>query len=508
MPKRSVGRTTGSALMVGALLVASACSSEGGGSASPQGDATLVFGVPQPPNSLDPAELHDGVQRYVWGALFDTLLYLDHEGELQPAAAESWEYSDDALTLTLHLRDDLSFSDSEPVRAEDVRGTLERTRTTPGPQQGNLSAIDSIEVPDDHTVVLNLSEPDDNLLTSLAQAAGVVGDPETLDDPQTQLNPVGSGPYTLNADQTDDGVVYVLDRRDDHWNAEEYPFETVTVRPITDQTARFNAMIAGELDAATVNGELAERAVDAGLSLTEVEGASLAQIVLADRDGEVVPALGDVRVRQAINMALDRAGMVESLNYGFGVPTAQVFNPLSSAYLPEGEQAYPYDVEAARELMAEAGYGDGFTLAMPANVMSMQFQATLSQAFADIGITLQWDPVPAQSSGQSTDWAAYWNIGGAAPSSRVVAQYFAPEGSNNPFGSSDPELNELIEDVAAEVDLGEADELYSRINQFGIDNAWFSPALWLDTIWATVEGVEYVGSALSMQDLRVFDVSE
>ncbi|WP_129669279.1 ABC transporter substrate-binding protein [Phytoactinopolyspora endophytica] len=508
MPKRFLGRTTGSALLVGALLVASACSSEGGGSTSPQGDATLVFGVPQPPNSLDPAELHDGVQRYVWGALFDTLLYLDHEGELQPAAAESWEYSDDALTLTLHLRDDMSFSDGEPVAAEDVRGTLERTRTTAGAQQGNLSAIESIEVPDDHTVVLNLSEPDDNLLNSLAQAAGVVGDPETLDNPRTQLDPVGSGPYTLDADQTEDGVVYVLDRRDDHWNTGAYPFDTVTIRPIADRTAQFNAMIAGELDAATVDGEMAEHAVDAGLSLTEVEGVGLAQIVLADRDGEVVPALADLRVRQAINMAIDRAGMVESLNYGFGVPTAQIFNPLSSAYLPEREQTYPYDVEAARELMAEAGYGDGFTLAMPGNLMSMQFQATLSQAFADIGITLQWDPVPAQTSGQSTDWAAYWNIGGAAPPSRAVAQYFAPDGSNNPFGSIDPELNGLIEEVAAEIDPDEADELYRRINQFGIDNAWFSPALWIDTIWATVEGVEYVGSALSMPDLQVFDVAE
>ncbi|MBE1878297.1 ABC transporter substrate-binding protein [Myceligenerans pegani] len=507
MSRRTGHRFAGAALAAG-LLAAAGCAAQG---AAPdaQGEArTLEFGVPQPPNSLDPIELHDGVQRYVWGSLFDTLLALDHEGELQPNAAESWSYSDDALTLTLDLRDDMSFSDGDPVTAHDVQGTLERTLENAGPQRGNLSAVESIDVPDDHTVVLNLSEPDDNLLVSLAQAAGVIGDPETLDAPETALDPVGSGPYTLNEERTQDGTVYVLDRRDDHWNADTYPFETVTIRPIQDRTAMFNSVLSGELDAGTVDPAQAEHAEAAGLTLTEVEGASLAMLVLADRDGTTTPALADVRVRQAVNMAIDRAAVVESLHHGLGTPTAQIFHPLTAGHAAELDETYPYDLEHARALMADAGYEDGFSMSMPGNIMSTHFQATLVQAFDDIGIELTWDPVPPQTSTQSTDWPAYWNIGGATTPSRVVAQFYAEDGSNNPFGTSDPKLRELLDAVAEETDPERADDLYRQINEFGVEQAWFSPVLWITTIWATAEDVEYVGSAVSPMDLRVFDTAE
>lgn len=508
MPKTAVQlRIAGAVLTAGFLAAAGGCTT-GATATDDQEGTTLELGVPQPPNSLDPIELHDGVQRYVWGSVFDTLLSIDHDGELRPNAAESWDYSDDARTLTLGLRDDMSFSDGDPVTAHDVQGTLERTRENAGPQQGNLSAVASIDVPDDHTIVLNLSEPDDNLLVSLAQAAGVIGDPETLSDPETALDPVGSGPYTLNPERTQDGTVYVLDLRDDHWNADTYPFETVTIRPISDRTALFNSVLAGELDAGTVDPAQAEHAVEAGLTLTEVEGASLAMLVLADRDGTITPALADVRVRQAINMAIDRAAVVESLHHGLGAPTEQIFHPLTAGYASGLDGTYPYDLERARALMAEAGYEDGFSMSMPGNLMSTQFQATLVQAFEDIGIRLTWDPVPPQTSAQSTDWPAYWNIGGATTPSRVVAQFYAEDGSNNPFGTSDPQLQELLDAVALETDPDRADDLYRQINEFGVEHAWFSPVLWLTTTWATAEGVKYVGSAVSPMDLRVFDTTD
>lgn len=470
--------------------------------------ATLTFGVQSPPNSLDPFELHDGEQRFVWGSLFDTLLTLDFDGELQPNAAESWEYSDDALTLTLTLRDDLTFSSADPITAADVKGTLERTMETPGPQQGNLSAVGSIDAPDERTVVINLTEPDDNLLPSLALAAGVIGDPESLGSDEAALDPVESGPYELNSEQTQDGTVYVLDRRDDHWNASDYPFASVTIRPMPDRTARFNALMAGEIDAATVDQTQADPAEGAGLSLSQVEGASLASLVLADRDGTVTPALADERVRRAISLTVDRAGMVNGLLAGNGEPSGQMFHPLTDGYVEELDAVTERNVEQAKELMAEAGYADGFELAMPSTITAMPFEAALKQAFADIGIDLTWDPVPPQTSTQSAKWSAYWNIGGAAAPSRMVAQFYAPDGSNNPFGSTDPELDSLLAEVAAETDPERAAELYAGISRFGDENAWFAPAMRLNTVWATQEGIEYVGTAVSPMDLRVFGITE
>lgn len=510
MPHRTLRRLTAGTAVAAVAVALTAC----GGSTTPAGgdgdtaDATLTLGVQAPPNSLDPAQIHDGTQRYVWGSVYDTLIYSDNDGELQPAAAESWEYSDDAMTLTLHLRDDMTFSDGDPVTSEAVKVTLERTRDTAGPQQSNLAAIASIDTPDEHTAVLNLSQPDPNLLVALAFGSGVIGDPDTINEERTALDPVGSGPYVLNREETVDSSKYVLERRDDHWNADAYPFQTITIRAIQDRTALFNALLTGELDAGTVDETQAGQIEAAGYNLTRVDGTAVGQIVIADRAGTLVPALADVRVRQAINMAFDRQGIIDAILQGLGQPTTQIFNSLSPAFIEDLDDAYPYDPERARELIAEAGYPDGFTLTMPANLFVQLLQPTITQALADIGITVEWEPVPAQQSGQTTNWGMYFNQGGVAPPSRTTVLYFSENGSHNPFGVTDPTLDELRQRLAATTDPEAANEIYREINTFAVENAWFAPIFYQATKWATKDGVEYVGSASSLFDLRVFDVSE
>jgi peptide/nickel transport system substrate-binding protein len=496
----------------GMILALSACVADPDPSA-PQGgddqaDATLALGVQAPPNSLDPAQLHDGTQRYVWGGLYDTLLYSDHEGKLVPAAAESWEYSDDALTLTLNLRDDLTFSDGDPVTSEAVKVTLERTMNTAGTQQNNLAAVESIDTPDEDTAVLNLSHPDPNLLVALSYGSGVIADPDTIDDPSIALDPVESGPYMLDEDKTVDGSTYVLERRDDHWNADAYPFKTITVRAIADRTALFNALLTGELDAGSVDGTQAEQAEGAGLTIEQVDSTAIAELVLADRAGTVAPQLADVRVRQAINMAFDKQGIVDAILQGYGKTTNQVFNEYALAYDTELEDVYSYDSEAAKDLLAEAGYPDGFKLVMPANLPAMLYQPTISQALGDIGIDVEWEPVPAQNAGQSTKWGAYWNIGGTAAATRTAAVYYRPGGSQNPFKYEDTELNALFAELDAETDPEAQGEILKEINRFGVEEAWFAPVFSQTTVWATKDGYEYVGTGVSLFDIRNFSTQE
>ena len=469
-------------------------------------DATLRIGAQAAPNSLDPAQLHDGTQRYVWGAVFDTLLYFGSDGEVHPAAAESWEYSDDALSLTLQLRDDMAFSTGDPVTSEAVKATLERTQATAGPQQSNLAAIASIDTPDDFTVVLNLSAPDPNLLVALSFGSGVIGDPSTLDDSETALNPVGSGPYVLDREKTVDGSSYVLERRDDHWNADAYPFKTVTVRVLQDRTALFNALLTGELDAGTADATQVKQIEGSGKTITRVDGTGVGALILADRDGAVAPELADVRVRQAINMAFDKEPIVEKVYLGLGAPASQIFNPASDAYVADLDDRYDFDPEGARDLLAEAGYPDGFTLILPANLFVQQIQPTISQSLADIGITTEWEPVPAQQSGQTTNWGAYYNQGGIAPPSRTAKLYFGANGSQNPFGTTDSELDALLAELAETTDSETASDVYQRINEWSVENAWFAPIFLPATNWVTSEGIEYVGTSNSQFDIRTFDV--
>lgn len=509
MPQIHPPRLAVGAILSAAVLSLSACGtgepapsvSAGAGSGS---IATISLGVQAPPNSLDPAQLHDGTQRYVWSSLYDTLIYTNHDGELEPAAAESWQYSEDARTLTLKLRDDLTFSDGDPVTSAAVKGTLERTKSTPGPQQSNLAAVESVEATDERTVVLHLKHPDPNLLVALSYGSGVIGDPDTLADASTALNPVASGPYVLNQDKTIAGSTYVLDRREDHWNADAYPFKTVTIRAIADRTALFNALLTGELDAGSVDGTQAEQAKGGGLNVKRVDTTAIAELVLADRAGTVTPALADVRVRKAINMALDKDGIVKAILRGNGKTTNQVFNEFSPAYDPELDSAYSYDPEAARKLLTEAGYPDGFKLVMPANLPSLQYQPTISQALGDIGIEVEWEPVPAQSSGQNTKWGAYWNIGSTAAATRTAAVYYRSGGSQNPFKYTDPKLDKLFEQLDAETEPGRQGDILKEINDFGVQDAWFAPVFSQATLWATQPGFEYVGTGVSLYDLRNF----
>ncbi|MFC8521441.1 MULTISPECIES: ABC transporter substrate-binding protein [Micrococcaceae] len=494
------------AVALAASLALSAC----GGDPSSEADSaptTLTFGVQAAPNSLDPAQLHDGQQRYVWGAVYDTLIYSDSEGKLQPGAAKSWEYSADARTLTLKLRDDMKFSDGDPVTSQAVKTSLERTRTTAGPQQSNLSAVASIDAPDEHTAVLNLSRPDANLLVSLSYGAGAIGDPATINETRTALDPVGSGPYTLDRTATVDGTKYVLKKRDDYWNAEAYPFKTVTVRVIPDRTALFNALLTKELDAGTVDAAQSKQIEASGFTLTAVEDVSTAGIVIADRAGQVAPPLADVRVRQAVNLAFDRKKMLAALVNGQGRTTEQVFDKLSPAYINELDDAYGFDPEKARSLLKEAGYPNGFSLTMPATAIVQPFQASITQALADIGIKVEWEPVPAQSSGQTTKWGMYFNLGTTAAPSRTVALYFGKNGSQNPFRYEDPKMNDLLVKLSAETDSARAADIYKKINQYATDNAWLAPFFSLESTWAMKKGLDYKGTGSAVPDLRLFGVT-
>ena len=506
-PRSRVRRSGWSAPIVAlavAMLVAAGCS------AAPEraDGASFTFGVQAAVNSLDPAQLHDGQQGYVWSAVYDTLLYSDNDAVLRPNAAESWAYSADARTLTLTLRGGMTFSNGDPVTAGAVRTTLERTRVTPGPQKGNLAQVTSVEAPDERTVVLHLQHPDPNLLYALSGATGVIGHPGTIDDPSVDLNPIGSGPYVLNREATIAGSRYVLQRRADYWNVAAYPFATMTIRVLPDRTALFNALVSSEVDAGTVEGNRVRAAESADLSVKLVQGVTTAEIVLADRAGKVVPALADVRVRRAINMAFDRQKIVDRILGGFGTPTTQVFGLKGPAYVPQLDDRYRYDPPAARRLLAEAGYPNGFSVAMPSNLPSQTFEPTITQALADIGITVTWEPVPAQNASATTDRGMYVNMAGTAPPPRTAVVKLSSIGSQNPFGSRTPELDGLLRAVEDETDPDRAAAGYRDINAYIVENAWFAPLFSISTNWVTRKGIEYLGTGANpAPTIRTFGIS-
>ncbi|WP_158303108.1 ABC transporter substrate-binding protein [Prauserella endophytica] len=492
-----------------AVLALSACGSPTGDPST--GDsAKLTIGILAAPRSLDPAQLDGGTQSYVWGAIYDTLVYYDNAGKLQPNAAESWEYSDDARTLTFTLRKGMKFSTGAPVTADAVVANLKRNKATPGQQQSKMSAVDSVEAPDANTVVVRFSTPDQSFIYNMALEAGVIADPATVDESRTPTNPVGSGPYVLDTSATVNGSSYVLKRRDDYWNADAYPFATITVRVIADQAATMNALRSGEIDASVVPASQVDSFSPTEFNVVSNSASSAGYLNLADREGTRLKPLGDVRVRQAINMAFDREEIVDKLLAGAGSPTNQQFGRAGEAYDPELERLYEYNPQQAKKLLADAGYPNGFSVNMPSTPMSLPFQPTISQALGDIGIRVSWDPAPAQNATASVaegKYPMYFFLVGNDVAPRELQRQFHSS-SQNPFNWSSPEFERLEKEAHAETDPDRRAEIFKELNAYVVEQALFAPIFFLHSTMVTTKDVKFLGDGTNgFPSIRTFGVA-
>lgn len=501
------------AAVIAATLLLSACGGqpETGGDSGEVVEKDLKIAAVSAPNSLDPAQLVDGQQMFVWTSVFDTLLAKDNNtGELIPNAATAWEYNDDGTALTLTIREGMTFSSGDPVDAHAVVATMQRTKDTPGIVQVKYSSVSDIEATDDQTVVVHFTEYDPQFLSNLALGTGAIGDPATLDEERTATDPIGSGPFILDIAKTVPGSSYVLTKRDDYWNADAIPFKSLTVTVLQDPTAAFNALQAGEINAASVQTNLLGQ-LSADVAVKEIPAQAVVYIDILDRAGEKWPMLGDVRVRQAINYAIDREGILSALLQGTGTTTQQVFSPFGAVHDDALDETYEYDPEKGAELVEEAGYA-GETLQIPSTFLSTSFEPTLTQAFADIGLTLEWVPVPpqqAQSAHQSGDYPLSFQITGFNSDPADAYVHFSDAGFANPTGFTDSTIDGLFDEIGSTVDFDTALPSYKELNAYAVEQAFEAPIVFTGTNWATADGIVMLDDGSSaVPTVRLFGVSE
>ena len=513
--KRRVGRGTKIAAVTAAVsLFLTGCGGQAdaeGTAGDAENNASISIGVLAAPRSLDPAELDGGTQAYVWASIYDNLIIKDNAGEYQPNAAESWEYSEDGRTLTLKLRDGMTFSTGDPITSETVKASFERNIEVPG-LQDLMIAVDSVEAPDESTVVINFKYHDPAFLNRITMELGVISDPATVDESSTPTDPVGSGPYILD-DSTVNGSTYVLKRRDDYWNVDAYPFETVTVKVLSEQTAQLNALRSGQLDMMVAASNQVSAIEDAGdFELTYVPDVAEVYLNLADRDGKLLEPLADLRVRQAINHAFDREKIVEAALSGSATPTNQQFNRHDIAYDETLEGYYEYDPEKAKQLLAEAGYADGFDMTLPSVVKTKPYEPIISQYLADVGITVEWAAIPPQNTTAAIvagDYAVFPFDMGTNIAPHEMQRQMTPGNTQNPFEWSAPELDELMDAALRELDPDAQEQRYKAVNRYIVENALFAPLFYRGEYVATTPGIEYLGDGTNtFPTVRQFDVSD
>lgn len=452
--------------------------SGGGGAGTGASDQVLTIGALGDVTNWDPGQAHVGHLLQPYQAPYDSLLLREPDGELAPMLATDWEYDDTNTVLTLTLRDDVTFSDGAVFDADAVVANFTHFQADNGRQAAQLGSLASAEAIDATHVKITLTEPDPAFTYFLSQAAGLMASPEALDSEDLGAVPVGSGPYVMDESASTAGSQYVFTAREDYWNPELQKFAGITFKVLTDNTARVNALMSGQVDASVVvDARSADQLEGAGLTLKQSQ-TDWQGLLLLDRDGTLNPALADLRVRQAINYGLDRDTLAEALQLGRATATSQVFGVESGAYEEELDDAYPYDPDKARELLAEAGYADGVTIEMPTVTSFENVYAALTQQLSEVGITLVSVPVP------DTELVA--NIAGAkfpvaffslfqGESWVAINQIISTSALYNPFQSTTPELQSLIDEVQLATNDDDQDAAAQKVNQYVIDEAWFAP---------------------------------
>jgi len=476
---------------VAMAAAASLAACAGGGSASTgTGDAssTLRLSIAAPPSNFSIGNWSGGDSTLAM-SVYDSLIHREVDGSLNGGLAESWEYDESATNLTLHLREGVSFSNGEPLDAAAVVANVEVLRAGSSTAQ-NLASVSSVAAPDDSTVVIGLSEPDAAIVPLLSNTNGLIGAPSVLTAESSQLAPVGSGPYTLNEQKTVAGAKYVLDKNADFYDAADYPFETVEIQVIQDPTAVQNAMKAGQLDSAGLSSEdLIAQFPESEFTTGQNKPSTVGALWLVDREGTIVPALKDERVRRAINLAFDRTAIAEGLGSGYLNASEQIVSPTGGAWDDELNGAYDYDVDQAKQLLAEAGYADGFDVTMPSTVVSTKFESAIGQALADIGVTVTWESVPFQdfySKVFGGSYGMFFMMNGLGGSDALDVNA-SLSGVFNPYLSTTPELESLL----AAANLSQDEEAFAPVNEYLVDQAWFAPLFYITSLYVVSNDVEY-----------------
>jgi peptide/nickel transport system substrate-binding protein len=350
----------------------------------PEGDpdAAVVAGFVIEPTNLDIInQAGAALDQLLLGNIYETLVKSSPDGEISPGLADL-EISEDRLTYTLTVHDGVTFHDGDPLTASDVVWTLEQQRAAF--EAPRLAAVESVEAPDDATVVITLAEPDNDLAFHLSQRAGAV-----LNEGATGLENTanGTGPFVF--DEWNQGSSITLVRNEEYWG-EPASISEITFQYFTDPNAAANALLDGDIDLhVRIDTDLVEQFED-NPDFVITDGPTNGEFTLGMNNADEV--LSDQRVRQAITQAIDKQGLID-LYRGYATLIGAPVPPFEPWY-EDLSGVYPYDPDAARALLEEAGYADGLDLTFVApNIYPTYALDYVVSQLADVGITVTLETV-------------------------------------------------------------------------------------------------------------------
>jgi peptide/nickel transport system substrate-binding protein len=509
------GTVTTLGIAAAVSLILSGCSTAG--STEPDNDTgaaggSLVIGVTTDPDTLFPWKATQFQAVNVLQNLYGTLTEFDEDLNVVPGLAESWEASEDGLTVTLKLREGVTFSDGSTFGSEDVKASLEKIKdeATAAVSRTSLASVTAIEAPDESTVVLTLSAPDAALPANLAVINMAMLSSE---DTEEALNtaPNGTGPFTFDSRVANQSVT--LTKNDEYWG-EPALLDDVEFRVIPDESSIVSAMQSGNVHMAFFDDPLVAQTAEGGtISIAETPQLGYHALQLNATRGD----LGDVNVRLAIQCAIDRQEVLDTAALGEGEVTGPITSPAYKSD-PSSRPCAERDLDKAQSFLEKAGKADGVTIktivSQGGYATSVNEAQNLKSQLAEAGITLELETL---ESGAYVDrWvagdfdAAVALNGGRPDPDGMYGRYFTSTGNlNKVAGYNSPELDALFAEGKSSSDPKERAAVYEQISDHLEENAAW---IWLFTSYSytatadTVKGFVPMSNG-SLQYLRTTSVN-
>ena len=515
------------------MAVAAGCTACGGGQASTDtsaagssdstqaessatGDNTVIVAMGSGFSTLDPGYVYEKYPQLIVNACYENLFkFYENNGTPQPCLADTYEFSEDGLTLTVKLKDGLTFASGNKITSADVAFSINRTKNLKGNPSFICDTIESIETPDDATVIFHLNQPDSAILSKLTYSSLAVldsavvkenggtdaEDASSTDTAQSFLDnaSAGSGMYILTSYTPDEEVV--LEKNPNYWG-EAPEVDSFSIKYIPDNDAKILAMQNGEVDFLS--------------GIKNVSAESYAQMEQMDGYGAQVDEkslqtyyvgynlsseiFGDQVVREAISSAIDKDAVVENI-YGGLFDKADTFFSRDLPYCDVEQTVYGFDLDHANQILDEAGYvdtdGDGIRekngvklsaafLYQTGTASDDNMVVYICDQASKIGIEL------TPQSAQMMDWYAMIQSGdygltifktqGGYYDPAMVITNINPSTSMDPIlmqiGASQPELAALVDELDSATDEGRIQEIYNTILTTMADQCLTTPLIY------------------------------
>jgi peptide/nickel transport system substrate-binding protein len=459
---------------------------------------TLTIASTYPMQNLDPAKSNtDPMGVMATELAYAPLIRLGADGKFTPGLAESWKYVGDGNTVfEFTLRDGLKFSDGTPVTAQDAVASInyyKKASTSPA----FSTTIGEPKATGPLTVRVTSKGPNPEMPRLMGDLlAGSLISPAGLKSPgKLSSSTSGVGPYTLDPAGTKSGATYTYVANPNYYDQTQIHWKKIVFNTVAGSAAALNAVRGGQADfAVSLDPNDAPAAESAGLKV--VSGPAAFQLwIMGNRSA---PPLKDERVRQAMNVAINRAAIAKALFGDYGGPTTQIQLPGSQGYSEAFDSKYAYDPAKAKSLLAEAGFPNGFEIkaaAIQVAGVDQMAQAVVSD-WAKVGIKVKLSVLPPNQWFTDAPAKKYPLLAGAyggLPPFLTSSSFLRPVPNPfNPWGASDPEVDATLAEADAAPDATR-EGLYQKAEEQAIDKGMFAAVARFDTIVAAsdkVSGVE------------------